>query len=242
MALRIHKGRPALWAAIVLAGVVFCLPACESSGHFTLLGYTTQPNYDCNIHTVYVPIFENRTFRKGIEFDLTQAVVRAIEQYTPYKVVCNCDHADTELLGKIVAINKQILNRNQLNEVREAETVLTVEVIWRDRRTGEVLTGPARQPGQFIPPAPFLDMESGPPQPVALGPGAPPGALPMPKASETPPAAPPPVPGVLPPPPPALVSSYSTFIPEVGGSITTSEKGNIDKLAVQIVSMMEKPW
>jgi hypothetical protein len=236
------SSRPANWAAVALAAVVLCLPACEGGGHFTCLGYTTQPNYDTNIHTVYVPVFENRSFRRGIEFDLTQAVVRAIEQYTPYKVVSNCDHADTELLGKIVAYSKGILNRNQLNEVREAETVLMVEIVWRDRRTGEILTGPARQPGQFIPPAPFIDLEGGPPQPVALGPGAPAGELPAPRPVETPSLAGPPVPGALPPPPPALVSSYSTFIPEVGGSITTSEKGNIDKLAIQIVSMMEKPW
>jgi len=230
--------RPARWAALALAAVVLCLPACEN-GHFCILGYTTQPNYDTNIHTVYVPIFENRTFRKGIEYDITRAVVRAIEQYTPYKVVCNCDKADTELLGKVIVFNKAILNRNQLNEVREAETVLTVEVVWRDRRTGEILTGPARQPGEFLPPAPILDLETGPPVPIALG-G--PGTLPPPRPVD-PGAAVPLVPGAPPPPPPpAIVSSYSTFIPEVGGSITTSEKGHIDKLAVHIVSMMEKPW
>lgn len=231
--------RPARWAAVVLAAIVLCLPACEN-GHFCLLGYTTQPNYDTNIHTVYVPIFENRTFRKGIEYDLTRAVVRAIEQYTPYKVVSNCDKADTELLGKVITFNKGILNRNQLNEVREAETVLMVEVVWRDKRTGEILTGPARQPGEFLPPAPILDLETGPPQPIALGVGAP--AAPLPPKPGDPAAAVPLVPGVPPPPPPALVSSYNTFIPELGGSITTSEKGNIDKLAVHIVSMMEKPW
>ena len=45
-----------------------------------------------------------------------------------------------------------------------------------------------------------------------------------------------------PPTPPALVQSRASFIPEVGGSITTARKSNVDSLAVQIVSMMEKPW
>ena len=32
------------------------------------------------------------------------------------------------------------------------------------------------------------------------------------------------------------------FIPELGGSLTTAEKQNVDRLAIQIVSMMEIPW
>src|SRR6516162_1830767 len=169
------------------AGIALICSSCTADHHFTIFGYTTRPNYDKNIKTVYVPIFKNKSIWRGLEFDLTRMVVQEIESKTPFKVESDCSKADTELIGTVVNLNKNMLNRNQLNEVREAETVLAVEVVWRDRRTGEVLTGPGRQPGQFIPPAPFLDMESAPPQPVALGPGAPPGALPMPKPSETPP-------------------------------------------------------
>src|ERR687884_259892 len=101
------------------------LSSCAGDGHLTLLGYTTRPNYDTSIRTVRVPIFKNFTMRdstrQGLEFDLTKAVVREIELKTPYKVVgADCD-ADTELTGTIVAYNKGILNRNQQNEVREAE-------------------------------------------------------------------------------------------------------------------------
>jgi hypothetical protein len=32
------------------------------------------------------------------------------------------------------------------------------------------------------------------------------------------------------------------LITEQGGSLTTGEKQNVDRLAVQIVSMMELPW
>jgi hypothetical protein len=39
-----------------------------------------------------------------------------------------------------------------------------------------------------------------------------------------------------------LIQSTSSFIPELGESLTTAEKFNVDKLAVQIVSMMEIPW
>ncbi len=217
------------WAAVALCALSLLLPACESGGHFSICGYTTEPNYDCNIHTVYVPIFENRTLRRGIEFELTQAVITQIEAKTPFKVVHDCEAADTELLGKIVTFNKSILNMNQQNEVREGQTLLTVEVVWKDRRTGEVLSGPGRRIGDFATPA--MQVPSVTAQPVAIG---------GPTGTSTPPTDPacPPVPKPI----PVLVTSIGTFIPELGESLTTSEKKNVDRLAIQIVSMMEKPW
>jgi hypothetical protein len=223
------------WAPLLLVSMALVLPACDSDGHFSILGYTTVPNYDPNIRTVYVPIFENRTFRRGIEQELTMAVVRAIEQNTPFKVVSDCDKADTELRGTITAFTKGILNRNQLNEVREAETIMTVEVVWRDRRTGEILSGPARRAGDLLPPPAMIDIAPGTVPTIPLGVAGPGHQDPQPTEGAM-------VGPLSPPPPAALVSSYSTYIPEVGGSITTSLKRNLDRLALQIVHMMEVPW
>jgi hypothetical protein len=185
-------------------GLLFLLPSC---GHFSILGYTTCPNYDTTIHTVYVPIFKNNTFRRGLEFELTRAVIREIEAKTPYKVVSDAGRADTELAGTIIFLNKTVINRTQLNEVREAQTILAAEISWRNLKTGEILTKPRPAPGAPVPPPPVV------------APGAP-----------------------LPPPPTVLVQSIGGFIPEVGQSITTAEKENVDRLAIQIVSMMEAPW
>ncbi|HLN28807.1 MAG TPA: LPS assembly lipoprotein LptE [Gemmataceae bacterium] len=191
--------------AILMVSCCALLPSCGWDGQFDILGYTTRPNYDSRIHTVRVPIFKNRTFYRGLEFELTQTVVQQIEAITPFKVVSETGHADTELLGTIVTFNKNILNRNQLNEVREAETVLAVEIVWKDLRTGEIISKPKPTPGGAPPPPPK--------------PGQPP-----------------------PPPPPVLVTSVGHFIPELGQSLTSAQKENVDRLAVQIVSMMEKPW
>lgn len=215
----IDHGRRLAGVALLTAAVL-ALPSCESDGHFCVLGYTTRPNYDPNIHTVYVPIFKNKTIWRGLEFDLTKAVVREIESKTPFKVQSDCDKADTELLGTIVQFNKNILNVNQLNEVRDVETVLGVELIWRDRRTGEILSNP-RPPGAVSPVAP----------PIA----------PLGGFSGPPPAAPPPPP-LDPATKPILIQSTAEFVPEIGQSITTAQKQNVDRLAIQIVSMMEKPW
>jgi hypothetical protein len=197
--------------AALLAPVALVLPSCEAGGNFTLLGYTTRPNYRCDICSVRVPIFKSRIYfdetRQGLEMDLTQAIVRQIELKTPYKVR---EDADTELSGTIIALNKGILNRNQQNLPRETETQLAVEVKWIDLRTGENLTKPARGPGALPPPPP--------------------------------PDAPAPPPGTPAPQQTVAVFSLGQLIPEIGQSNATAYKQNVDRMAVQIVSMMEEPW
>jgi hypothetical protein len=190
------------WLAFLLASVALVLPSCSSDGHLDLFGYTSRPNYDLGIRTVSVPIFKNVSFRRGLEFDLTRAVIREIESKTPYKVVSAGCPADTELTGTIINLAKSTVNVNQLNEIRDSQTTLTVEIVWKDLRTGEILS---RE-------------KSGP-------------------SPDLPPGAPPP-----PPPPPVRLTSVANLIPELGNSITTAEQQNVNRLAVQIVSMMEKPW
>jgi hypothetical protein len=206
--------------------VALLLPACSEDGHLCLLGYSTKPNYNTDYHTIRVPIFKNVTFVKDIEFDLTREVCNQINLKTPYRVVgCNED-ADTELIGKITIVTKGILNRNQLNEIREAETNLTVELVWRDVRTGKILSKPRerndladlRTPGL---PAPTLPVgpDGLPLQLSPSGPDKPPG-----------------------PPPVVVATSLGHFAPEIGQSITTSYQQNVKRLATQIVSLMEDPW
>jgi hypothetical protein len=242
--------------------LALCLPACESGGNFTILGYTTKPNYDCNIHTVYVPIFENRTYYRGLEFDLTQAIVREIEAKTPFKVVSDRDRADTELTGSIVVYTKSILNRNQYNEIREGQNLLTVNIIWRNLHTGEILSKPGKRIGEETPPVlgppPGMNLPGAPisppimPEPTTIAapnPPAGPGVVPPPLPTGTPNNSVP----VLPTPPPSSspsamssvsvpISSLGYFVPELGGSMATAMQQNVNRLAIQVVSMMEKPW
>lgn len=135
--------------------LLLCVPACQN-GHISVLGYSTEPVYDPNIRTVYVPIAGNVSFRRGIEFEMTRAIVREIETSSPLKVVSCREEADTELLCKIVNWRKGVININQLNEVREAEVGVAVEIVWRDLRPGaigDVLSLPkAKNAGFGLPP------------------------------------------------------------------------------------------
>ena len=191
----------------VLVFLAVLLSGCEPGGHFTFLGYTTLPPYNTEIRTVRVPIFKNETYYRGMEFELTQAVIREIELKTPYKVVTAGGPADTELTGKIITYTKNMVIPNPLNEVREMETTLAVEVVWNDLRPGhlgEVLSQPPPKP-------PGTESVGPPPAPPAT-------------------------------PPKVLVQSLASYHPELGESLATAQKKNVDGLAVQIVSMMEKPW
>jgi Lipopolysaccharide-assembly len=234
-----------------VAGIALFLPACATwDGHFSILGYTTQPNYDLRFKTISVQVFRNRTPwtvtpAVGMEMDLTRAIVREIELKTPYKVV-SCD-GDTELRGSIMAVTKGILNYNPLNEIREGETTMVVELIWRDRRTGEVLTKAPRRPG-----APREEELREP----LLAPGSvlPPGSRPI----GVPTAPTPETTGGFAPDNqveeeiidpqtrkkavPVIVRSVAQYRPELGESLTTAFQKNIDRLAVQIVFAMEKGW
>jgi hypothetical protein len=200
---------------------------CTSAGHLQLFGYTTEPLYDPGIQTVYVPIFENVSFRRGIEFDLTRAVIREIEAKTPYKVV-NCrEEAHTELHGKIINRNKSVILQNRLGEIREGEVNLAVELTWLDLRPGhigEALTRPdvardelrkLRERQNAAPGTVFAEEDRRDRVPRLDAAGKP---LPV------------------------LVQPSATFIPELGGSVASAESQLVDRLAIQIVSMMERPW
>lgn len=130
---------------LLLPGLA-CLSGCENGGHFTVFGYTTKPPFDCDIRTVYVPIALNTTYLRGVEFDLTKEVVRALGT-SPYRVTSDRNHADTELIMKVVANGKSTVLLNQLGEARDVEVRINIEVEWRDLRpghTGDILSNPKR--------------------------------------------------------------------------------------------------
>lgn len=102
-------------------------------------GYQWNSLYREDVQTVAVPIFTNTTFRRGIEFQLTEAVIKQLELHAPYKVAPR-DRADTILEGKIVSADVATINRDyQTNLPREQLLTMVVDFIWKDLRTGQIL-------------------------------------------------------------------------------------------------------
>jgi hypothetical protein len=202
--------------AILLALLVAA--GCQGGGDVNVLGYSTCPPFDPDVKTVYVPVFKNAAFQttpyRGLEVDLTQAVVRELgKRAGAPRVVSDPERADTELIGQLVLIQKRELNRNLQNLTREGEVTLTCNVVWRDLRTGRVLSNP--RPPVVVKP-----------DPLPFDPSLPP----------------PPEPPVIENPVPVPVIASGRLLPEVGETSTTASKMAVDQIAKQIVNMMEKPW
>jgi len=102
-------------------------------------GYSHSALYSSEYRSVSVSIFENRTFWRGVEFDLKEALVKEIELRTPYKVV-DAEHADTALVGKIMHVEQDVLSRREDGGLpQELEWSMVVDFDWSNQRDGRVI-------------------------------------------------------------------------------------------------------
>lgn len=92
-----------------------------------------QSLYPPDIHTVYVPIFESRSFRRDLGERLTEAVAKEIELKTPFKVVSD-PNADSVLTGRIVNERKSVVVPDLVGDPREIQVGMKVEISWCDRK------------------------------------------------------------------------------------------------------------
>lgn len=123
---------------LLLLGAVALVWGCEKSGK-GLLGYGTGELYDSSYRTVSVPIFENRSFERGVEFDLSEALIKEIELRTPYKVTTS-DRADTMLTGTVTSVTRNVLSRTTDGGIpQEVQVAVAVSFEWKDLRTSQVI-------------------------------------------------------------------------------------------------------
>ena len=124
----------------------FCLP-WRSSRPWRLLpflllascGYTTADLYPDDYRTVALPILDNRTAYRGVEYDLTEALAKQLEQRTPYKVTAAA-RADTIIEGTVVGVEQRQLSRTQRGGLpQEIEVALVANLTWKDLRSGDII-------------------------------------------------------------------------------------------------------
>jgi hypothetical protein len=122
---------------VLTALLLAVMAGCTADGHLNILNYTTQPPFDPQIRTVYVPIALNVSYQKNVEFELTQAVLTELGQRSGApRVTSDRGRADTELVMKVVSPRKATVLVNENGEARSVETTLTIEVTWNDLRAG----------------------------------------------------------------------------------------------------------
>lgn len=110
-----------------------------ASPHSTVGGYQWRSLYREDIRTVAVPIFTNRTFRRNLEFRLTDALIKQIEAHSPYKVVPR-EQADTVLEGEIVSVNLYTVSNDPRSALPQEQLyTIVVDFTWKDQRNGHIL-------------------------------------------------------------------------------------------------------
>lgn len=113
-------------------------------------GYSIRPPFDRGVQTVYVPIIKSATFRREINFQLTQLLIDEIQRRTPYTVVGSPEGADSTLEGVITWTDKNVGVENPNNLPRQVNGQIMVQVKWIDNRTRDETT-------MDLPPVPVQD-------------------------------------------------------------------------------------
>jgi Lipopolysaccharide-assembly len=202
---------------LALGGLGVAVAGCQPGGHFGLFGYTTAPPFDNNIRSVCIPIFKLAPVvtspLRNLDVELTDAVVKELNaRKSPIRVVSNPTQADTILIGTIAGVNKGLQSYNQQALPLENELILTVDLVWRDQRTGEVLSNPkAKKPesgvGAFDPSAVKSEVVEKDVAAAAV-----------------------------------RVTASGRFLIQNGESMSVGADTAVRKMAANIVNMMEAPW
>ena len=142
------RPRPTLFAALACVAITLAVAGCgygrgpggpgdgSSSGSG---GYQWRSLYRDDVRTVAVPIFTNRSYRRGVEFSLSRAIVNQLETTSPYKVVPR-ERADTVLEGEILDVNLRTLSPDVNTGLPQEQLyIVRLNFTWKDLRTGKIL-------------------------------------------------------------------------------------------------------
>jgi hypothetical protein len=123
----------------VVVALVLVLSGCGYKKGSDSDGYQWGSLYRQDVRTVAVPIFTTRSFDRGAEFNLSQAVVKQIEATTPYKVVPR-ERADTILEGQVVDVQVGTMSTDRNSAIPQEQMLgMTVDFTWKDLRSGRIL-------------------------------------------------------------------------------------------------------
>lgn len=143
-------------SAIVLPSALLLGCGYQQNGSTDASGTSTykwSSLYREDISTVSVPVFNNKDFRRGVEFRLTESVVKQLEAHTPYRVAPR-EKADTILEGEITSVDLNTLSSNVRTAIPQEQLyVVTINFRWKDLRSGRILLERRnfQQTAQFYP-------------------------------------------------------------------------------------------
>jgi len=114
--------------------------AFGGTGCSHMAGYSNESLFPSGIRSLCLQMFDNRTFRRDLEYDLSASLAKRIESDTPYKIVSDPDRADSVMSGQIVSITESVVTvERQTGYALEKELQVTAVVNWKDLRSGDLL-------------------------------------------------------------------------------------------------------
>jgi hypothetical protein len=120
--------------------IFFGLIVASLAGFCGCAGYSNESLYPGEVGSVYVEMFDNKSFWRGVEYELTDALAKRIETETPYKIISSRDRADTVISGQIVSVDESWLStERQTGRPLEKEVEVRAVVNWKNLKTGELL-------------------------------------------------------------------------------------------------------
>jgi len=103
-------------------------------------GYSNESLFPEEVRSVYVEMFDSRSFRRGVEYELSDALAKRIEAETPYKIISSRDRADTVISGQILSIGESwVSSEREVGRALEKEVEVQAVVNWKNLKTGELL-------------------------------------------------------------------------------------------------------
>lgn len=131
-------------------------PGLLLAGYFLLstfcgCGYAPL-NPTGEVKTLAVPIFENKTFWRGYEFELTNLVQNEIlTRRLEYQLISDPTKSDLVLAGEITDISKPVLVEGVQDRTIQSQMTLTLKIAIKDQRTGKIIHEAQRtESGEFV--------------------------------------------------------------------------------------------
>jgi hypothetical protein len=113
------------------------LGLCGCAG---LAGYSDESLFPQDVDSIYVEMFESQSYRRNVEFGLTDALAKRIESQTPYKIVSSRDRADSIISGQILLVGQSVVTiERETGQALEKEVELRAAVNWKNLKTGDML-------------------------------------------------------------------------------------------------------
>ena len=115
--------------------------SCTSCEIDPTVGYSSSTLYPKQYQSIAIPIFQNSTMTRDVEFMLTDAIIKEIQVRTPYRVVAK-HVAETLLTGTITSMNLSTLSRSRTTGLdNEVLFKVVIDFEWYDQVNGNRIVG-----------------------------------------------------------------------------------------------------